>query len=85
MYKVQLTLTPQEVSLLNSEASLLGYSLTKYIKSLISRRVVDVVEQSIIPTYRMSKKAERLAIVALEEHKRGKTVRLNSLDQLDNL
>lgn len=85
MYKVQLTLTPQEVMLLESEANLLGYNLTKYIKSLISRKVVNMVEQSTITTYRMSKRAENLALQSLEEHKQGKTIKLTSLDQLDNL
>lgn len=85
MYKVQLTLTPQEVMLLESEANLLGYNLTKYIKSLISRKVVNMVEQSTITTYRMSKRAENLALQSLEEHKQGKTIKLTSLAQLDNL
>lgn len=85
MYKIQLTLTPQEAMLLNSEANLLGYNLTKYIKSLISRKVVGIVEQSIIPTFRMSKRAEKLALRVLEEHKEGKTKRLASLDQLEDL
>lgn len=83
MNKVQLTLTKEENDLLSLRAAALGYDVTKYIKFLISREASAVAAD--IPTFQMSKKAERTLKKALEDHKTGKSVELKNLDDLDNL
>lgn len=81
MYKVQLTFTPQEVNILASKASQLGYSVTKYIKLLISRETLSLIEK--YPVLPMSKKTERKVMQAIKEHKEGKTLRISSFQELD--
>jgi putative addiction module CopG family antidote len=36
-----------------------------------------------IPTFKMSPKAEKLALQVLKDHKAGKTIRLKNIDDLD--
>lgn len=83
MHKVQITLTPEETTLIRMRASRLGYDVTKFIKFLITREALGVADD--IPTFQMSKKAERTLKKALEDHKAGKSLELKSLDDLDNL
>lgn len=83
MQKVQLTLTKEEANLLRLKAASLGYDVTKFIKFLISREAFSVVEN--IPTYALSKKAERELQDALGEHRKGKSIRLEDISDLDNL
>ncbi len=83
MNKVQLTLTNEEAKLLETKAVKLGYSLTRYLKYLISREAAEVVEEDIIPVYTMSKNAQTIAQKAKEDHKAGKTKEITSFDDLD--
>ncbi len=85
MTKVQLTLTTQEAELLSQKAMQLGYNLTRFIKFLISREAINAIKGADIPTFSMSKKAERKGLQALENHRLGKTILLKNIDDLDNL
>lgn len=71
MYKVQLTLTPQEAMILDSHAGRIGYSVTKFIKLLIGKQVLSLVDE--YPTFSLSKKAIQTVEKAHEEHAAGLT------------
>lgn len=81
MYKVQLTFTEQEADILSQKASEFGYSVTKYIKLLLGREVLEISEK--YPIIKMSKKAEKRAIQALNEYKHGETTEISSFSDLD--
>lgn len=83
MYKVQITLTPEESQILDFKAQRLGYNVTKFIKLLIGKEVLSMVEQ--YPIISLSQKAINKIEKAHQEHKRGQTTRLNHLDDLDHL
>ena len=83
MNKIQLTITPQELEILRLKASSLGYNVTKYIKFLISRETYTFIER--VPEYPLPKKIARLANDALAEYRRGKSVELKNVDELDTL
>lgn len=69
MQKIQITLTPQEYSFLSINA--LGLDVAKYVKFLASKAASDIIEE--IPTFKMSKKLEKITEQGLEEYKQGKT------------
>ncbi len=81
--KIQITLTPQEVAALSIKSKALGYNITKYVKFIVSKEAVEAVEE--YPTYKMSKKLEKITAKALKDYKEGKTVQLESPYDLDNL
>ncbi len=81
MTKLQLTLTNQEADLLSFKAGKLGYNLTKFIKFLIGREAASVVEDD-IPVFKMSKKAERIALKALQEYQKGQAREIRSLSEI---
>ena len=83
MYKVQLTLTPEENQLLSIRAQQLGYNVTKYIKLLISKEAQSLVED--YPAIKLSKKAIKTIDKAMKEHVSGKSVLLENIDDLDML
>lgn len=72
MYKVQLSLTPQEATILGSQANRIGYNVTKFIKLLIGKQVLSLVDS--YPTVALSQKAIQTVEKAHEEHKAGKDV-----------
>lgn len=82
MNKIQLTFTSQEADILSQKASLLGYSLTKYIKLLLGREVLSAIEY---PTFNLSKKAVGKIDTAFEEYKSGRASKLENIDDLDSL
>ena len=81
MRKLQLTITDQENNLLSLRAASLGFNVIKYIKFLISREAFSIVEE--IPTFQLSKKAEKKIAKAHKEHLEGKSIELKSIDDLD--
>jgi len=83
MHKVQITLTPEEAHLLSIKARNLGYNITKYIKLLISKEVLNLVEH--YPTFQLSQAAIKKIEKAQSEFKAGKTIKINETDDLDNL
>ncbi len=83
MYKVQLTLTPEESQALQRKASRLGYGITKYIKFLISKEAIEILSD--YPVIQLSKKAIATFEKAHQEHMEGKTRLLEDVDDLDKL
>ncbi len=65
--KIQITLTSQVVA--NLALNPLGYDATHYIKFLASRAAHSFAD---IPTFRMSKKLEKITEKAIEDYKNGK-------------
>jgi len=83
MYKVQLTFTPEEAVILSFKAGRLGYNITKYVKLLIGREVLEQVER--FPEFPISNQARKQVKQALIEHKAGKTIKIKGIDELDRL
>lgn len=83
MYKIQISLTDQENSLLAQRAAGLGYNVTKFIKFVISREAFSMAAK--LPTISLSSKSEKKAEKALIEHKKGKSVELKNMNDLDSL
>ncbi len=81
MYKVQLTFTHEEETLLSQKAQQLGYNVTKYIKLLIGKEVLSLSEK--YPTFQLSPSAIKKINIAQEEYKMGKSIKLNGIDELD--
>lgn len=81
--KIQITLTPQEVASLSIKSKALGYNVTKYIKYIVTREVEEIIEE--YPTYKMSKRLEKITLKALKDHKDGKSILLDSPYDLDKL
>lgn len=81
--KVQITLTPQEVSALSFKGKTLGYNVTKYIKYIITKEAFDAIED--FPEIAMGPILEKKTIKAINEHNKGNSKKINSLDDLDNL
>lgn len=80
MNKIQLTLTPQETTLLALQGQPLGYDVTKFVKFLVSREVYNF--SSKISTYKMSRDLEDKTEKALKEYKTGKLHGYNSVDEM---
>ena len=83
MTKLQLSLTKQEVDILSTKASQLGYSVTRYVKFLISREAsqsLDPFEN--LPTFPMSKVLEDKGLKALADHRAGNTIEFDSIEEL---
>lgn len=85
MRKIQLTLTDQEAEVLSIRAAQVGYNLTRYVKLLLGREVVDTMEENDVPVFRMSSRAEALATKGLEEYCAGRAKKLKGLDGLDKV
>jgi len=78
--KIQITLTPEEVAALSIRGKALGYNVTKYIKFIISREAFEAVQS--IPIFEMEEVLEKKTLKALKDHKKGKSKKLLSVDQL---
>lgn len=83
MHKVQLTLSPEEVQVLQMKADRLGYGITKYIKFLVSQEVVSTMDDH--PVIQLSKKAIKRFDQAMKEHEAGESILLNDVNDLDKL
>ncbi len=81
--KVQITLTPEEVNALSFKGKTLGYNVTKYIKFIITKEAFETVED--FPQLLMSPELEKRTIKAVEEHNKGNSKKMHSLDDLDSL
>jgi hypothetical protein len=79
MNKVQLTLTDQEASLLESFGSQFGYSLAKTIRYVISKASEKILQQNKIPTFEMSEETEKKGLEALEEYRSGKATQVKNV------
>ena len=81
--KVQITLTPQEVNALSFKGKTLGYNVTKYIKYIITKEAFDAIAD--FPELAMGPILEERTIKTIEEHNKGNSKKMNSLDDLDSL
>ena len=81
MTKVQLTLTEQEVAILRGVGSLYGYNLPRTLKFIISKEVNRALQERVIPTYKMSKKMEKVALQAEKDYREGKTFPMDDIDK----
>jgi len=83
MSKIQLTLTPQETGVLGLRADQLGYNITKYVRLLIGREALSLIEDE--PTIFLSQRAVEKIDKARQDHMNGKTIELKNVDDLDSL
>jgi len=80
--QVKVTLPPELYMHLKSKAEKFGLNLASYIRHLVINDVKDVD----IPVFKMSGKRESIALKALEDYKKGKTRKLDNIDEyFDNL
>ncbi len=80
--QVKITLPEQLYFYLKSKADRLGLTMSSYIKNLI----IDDVKGLDVPTFEMSEKREKISLKALRDFKKGKTTRIDSIDDyLKNL
>jgi len=78
--QVKVTLPAQLQEFAQSKADKFGMTLSSYIKHL----VFDDVKDMDFPTFTMSKKTERVALQALADHKQGKTIEIEDIDDFFN-
>lgn len=83
MTKLQITIPSEQADLLSMRAKRLGLSLARFVKHLIYQESLDISQN--IPTYKMSAKAEKIALEALKEHQAGKTQLIENLDALEKI
>ena len=74
--QVKLTLPAQLQEFAQSKANKFGMTLSSYIKHLVLNDVKDMD----FPMFAMSKKTEKIALQALEEHRQGKTTKIANID-----
>jgi len=84
MTKVQLSLTDQEAAILTDYGSLFGYNLSKTIRFVISKASEKFLKESVISVYGMSEETERKGLIALKEHRAGKTTKVEDVDSFFN-
>lgn len=80
--KIQITLTPEEVRALSLRGKTLGYNVTKYIKFIITKEAYDTVES--FSELQMGAGLAQKTKRSLEEHRKGKSKKLRSLEDLDS-
>lgn len=80
MNKIQITLTPQETTLLALQGQPLGYDVTRFVKFLVSREAYDFAAK--IPIYKMNADLEKDVKSALDEYRSGKLRGYNSVDEM---
>jgi len=74
--QVKVTL-PNELYLhLKSKAEKFGLNLASYIRNLVINDVKDID----IPVFKMSEKREKIALKAVGDYNKGKTKRLDNID-----
>ena len=78
--QVKVTLPAQLKEFVQSKANQYGLTLSTYIKHL----VLDDVKNMGIPTFKMSEKTEDIAMKAIEDHKQGKTHKVDNVKEFIN-
>lgn len=81
--KIQLTLTPEEITALSFKGKALGYNVTKYVKFLVMKEAYSVIES--IPACQLSPRQEKKTLKAIKEYKGGKAKKLERISDLDDL
>lgn len=86
MNKVQLSLTTEEVAILEGYGNQFGYSLPKTLRYIISKAAESFLREGTIPVFEMSEKTEKAGLDALKEYRSGKTTGINNADDfIDSL
>jgi len=75
--QIKVTLPQELYAYLKSKADKFGLTMSSYIKNLIINDVKDVN----IPTFKMSEKREKIALDALKKYKKGKTRKIDDIDE----
>lgn len=78
--QVKVTLPRQLVAVVKEKAAKLGLSVSGYIKHLViddARAWQKQLESMDLPEYPMSEKMERIMEQALEDHRQGKTIKMD--------
>jgi hypothetical protein len=81
MNKVQLTLTDQEVAILNNYGAQLGYNLPRTLRYIISKASEQVLRDGSVPVYAASSAIEEKALKATREHKAGQTFSMEEFSE----
>lgn len=71
MTKLQITLTDEEETLLNEQALLLGYDVTKYAKFVLAQKAIEQLAAT--PSYKATPRMEDIVEKGLKEYRAGKT------------
>ena len=80
--QIKVTLPDELYLFLKSKSEKFGLNLASYVRYLVINDVKDVD----IPSFKMSKKTERVALKALEDLEKGKTHKIDNLeDYFSNL
>lgn len=74
--QVKITLPDQLHDYASSQAGKFGLTLSSYIKHLI---ITDVKDME-IPVFEISEEREKVGMKALEDHKNGKTTKIEDID-----
>lgn len=85
MTKIQLTLTKPEATILQNNADVFGYDLSRYVKFLISKAVEQSVNNADVPTFKASPKLEKRVAEAVDNYDNGNMHVLNNVGDLLNL
>lgn len=78
--QIKVTLPIELYEFVQAKASRFGMSVASYAKHVLLNEVKD----SDIPTFKMSKKREKLAEQAWAEYKAGKTIEINDIEEFFN-
>ncbi len=68
--KLQITITDKERDLLTKRASLLGYTVTKFTKYLLTHEAMKELD---VPVFEMSEDVEAITMKAIADDEAGKT------------
>ena len=80
--QVKVTLPEETYLLVKNNASRLGLNPASYLRHLVINDSWD----KRLPVFKMTQKQEKVLEKALEDHKNGKTIRIDNIDQFfDNL
>ena len=74
--QVKVTLPDELYMHLKSKAEKFGLNLASYIRNLVINDVKDID----IPVFKMSEKREKIALNAVEDYNKGKTKKLDNID-----
>jgi len=82
-YTVNISL-PKTLAELGKQQVKKGYytSLSEVVRTALRQFLLVKTE---IPTFKISPRAEKIALQALKNYKEGKTIRLDNVDDLDKL
>ena len=78
--QIKITIPEELYAYLKSKADKFGLTMSSYIKNLI----IDDVKDVDIPTFKMSKSREKIALNALRDFEENKTRKINNIDKYLN-